>query len=324
MTDILFIERLGDAFDAAIAEPLPRRARWQQGRKALVLAFAVATALAVAALAIAHILSSPDELAANSVACYAAADLSSNVTVVANDRAPIAACADAYRRMGQAAPQMVACANGSSVAVVPGADASTCTRLGLEPLPAGFAASQAKVAKLAQGVLALEGKQDCVQLDELAGGVQRLLADQGWVGWTVKVQSPSQGPCGSVSSLDGSGQRRIDGALDPNQKTVLVGGAPARSTMALLYGGDGLAPSLEDESGKRCYTVAGLTALVNSSAAAAGRSASVELAPALPTPVTFTDARQARYEAGCAVITDVRAASDGRGIVAVIPKPAGS
>jgi hypothetical protein len=35
----------------------------------------------------------------------------------------------------------------------------------------------------------------------------------------------------------------------------------------------------------------------------------------------FTDARQARYADGCAVITDVRAASDGRGIVAVIPKP---
>jgi hypothetical protein len=92
--------------------------------------------------------------------------------------------------------------------------------------------------------------------------------------------------------------------------------------MALLYGSDGLALSLEDESGKSCYTVAALTAVVNARAAAAGRSASVEPAPALPTTGTFTDARQARYEAGCAVITDVRAASDGRGIVALIPKPA--
>jgi len=322
MTDILFIERLGDAFDAAIAEPLSRRARWQQRRNALVLGFAVAAALAAAALAIAHILSSPDELAANSVACYAAADLGSNMTVVANDGAPVAACVDAYRRMGQAVPQMVACANGASVAVVPGADTATCARLGLEPLPAGFAASQAKVAKLAQGVMALENEQDCVRPDELARGVERLLADQGWVGWRVEVQSPSQGPCGTVSSLDGSGRRRIDGALDPNQKTVLVRGAPAHSTMALLYGPDGLAVSLEEESGKRCYTVAALTALVNSRAAAAGRLASVELAPALPTTGTFTDARQARYEAGCAVIVDVHAASDGRGIVAVTPKQA--
>src|SRR5258705_7681403 len=149
--------------------------------------------------------------------------------------------------MGRTVSAMVACANGSSVAVVPGADASTCARLGLEPLPAGFAASQEKVAKLAQGVMALEGSQDCIRPDELARGVERLLADQGWAGWTVQMQSPSQGPCGSVSSLDGSGQRRIDGALDPIQKSVLVRGAPARSTMALLYGADGLAPSLENE-----------------------------------------------------------------------------
>jgi hypothetical protein len=321
MTDILFIERLGDAFDAAIAEPLPRRAHWQQRRKALVLGLAVTAALAAAALAIAHILSTPDELAANSVACYAAANLRSNMTVVANDGAPVAACADAYQRMGQTVPAMVACANGSSVAVVPGADASSCARLGLEPMPAGFAASQAKVAKLAQGILALEASRDCIPPDELARGVEHLLADQGWVGWTVQVQSPSQGPCGSVSGLDGSGQRRIDGALDPIQKTVLVRGAPARSTMALLYGPNGLAVSLEGESGNRCYTVAALTALVNARAALAGRSASVELAAALPQTGMFTDARQARYADGCAVITDVRAASDGRGIVAVIPKP---
>jgi hypothetical protein len=91
--------------------------------------------------------------------------------------------------------------------------------------------------------------------------------------------------------------------------------------MALLYGPNGLAVSLEGESGNRCYTVAALTALVNARAALAGRSASVELAAALPHTGMFTDARQARYADGCAVITDVRAASDGRGIVAVIPKP---
>jgi hypothetical protein len=321
MTDIAFIERLGDAFEAAIAEPEPRRVRWPGRKKALVLGFAMAAALAAAALAIAHVLSSPDELAANSVACYAAADLGSDMTVVANDGAPVAACADAYRRIGRTVPAMVACANGSSVAVMPGADASTCARLGLEPLPGGFAASQAKVTRLAHGILALEAGQDCVQPDELGRGVQRLLDEQGWIGWSVQVQSTAQGPCGTVSSFDGSGQRRIDGALDPAQKTVLVRGAPTRSTMALVYGSDGLAVSLEDESGKRCYTVAALTALVNARAGAVGRSASVEQAPALPATGSFTDARQGRYEAGCAVISDVRAASDGRGIVAVIPNP---
>jgi hypothetical protein len=36
--------------------------------------------------------------------------------------------------------------------------------------------------------------------------------------------------------------------------------------------------------------------------------------------VTFADAREGRYRAGCAVLTDVRAASDGHAIVAVIPR----
>ena len=328
MTEIPFIDRLGHAFEAAIAEPRPHRSRFaprisfQSRRKALVLVVAGAAALVAAALAIAHVLASPDELAANSVACYTAADLSSDVTVVPNHGAPVAACAAAYRKMGQAAPPLVACANGTAVAVIPGADAASCERAGLQPLPAGFAASQANVARLARAVLTLEGQQDCVKPEELARGVERLLTAQGWVGWTAQLQRPTQGPCGTVSSFNGDGQRRIGGALDPSRRVVLVSSGPARSTTTLLYGRDGLAVSLEDTSGQRCYTVAGLTALVEARAAAAGRAGTVQVAAALPATTTLADARQARYTAGCAVILDVHAASDGRGVVAVIPNPA--
>jgi hypothetical protein len=319
MTDIPVIERLGDALDAATADRLPDRVRRRRRRVVLVVGFAAATALGATALAIAHALSSPDVLAANSVACYAAADLGSSMTVVANEGAPVAACGDAYRGMGQIVPAMVACSNGSSVAVFPGADGSTCSRLGLEPLPAGFAASQANVAKLARSVMAVEGGQDCIQPDELARRVRRLLVDQGWIGWTV--HTPARGPCGSVTGLDGSGTRRIEGALDASRKTVLVSSAPARSTTALLYGPNGLAVSLENLSGERCYSVAGLTALVHARTHPTGRSASIALVPPLPTGATFGDDRQSRYEAGCAVVIDVRGAGDGFGIVAVIPRP---
>jgi hypothetical protein len=320
MNEIPFITRLGDEIDAAISRPLPRRMvsrpRWG------VLAIAVALVfLTAAAIAIAHVLSSPDEPATRSIACYARADLSSDVTVVANDRAPVAACSDAYRRMGQAVPSLVACTNGSSVAVVPGGEASVCARLGLEPLPAGYTASQAKVARLARAVLALEASQDCIQPSELARRVQQTLDAQGWLGWRAAVQSTDTGPCGSVSGLDGSGRRRIDGALDAGRKIVLVSGSPARSTMALLYGPSGLARTLEDDSGTRCFTVKALTELVQSRAASVGRSASVELASPLPSTVTFADAREARYRAGCAVLTELRAAGDGYAIVAVVPRP---
>jgi hypothetical protein len=321
MSDIQFVARLGDAFDAAIAAQEPRQARRQPGWRGLVVAAAALTALAFAALAIARVLSSPDELAARSIACYTSADLSSDVTVVANDRAPVAACAEAYRQMGERVPPLIACNHGTSVVVIPGAGASACARAGLAPLPPGFAASQAKVARLAEAVMALEDRQDCVAPAELARGVRRLLDAQGWIGWRAEVRSPLGGPCGTVSNLDGAGRRRIDGALDPSEKIVLVSGVAARSTLALLYGRDGLAPTLEDESGTRCFTISELTTLVQARAESLGRSAGVELAPPLPSSVSIADAREERYRAGCAVLTDVRAARDGLSLVAVIPRP---
>jgi hypothetical protein len=322
MTEIPFVAQLGDALEAAIGEPQPRRSRRQPRRRVLVLGLCAVAALSVAALAIARVLSGPDELAARSVACYAAADLGSDVTVVANDRAPVTACADAYRRLGMSVPPLVACAGSGSVAVIPGSDDSACTRLGLGPLPAGYAASRARMARLADGVLALEASEDCIPPGELARGVGRLLDAEGWTGWKVERGAAGGGPCGSVSSLDGAGRRRIDGALDAIRHVVFVFASAPRSTVALLYGAAGLARSLEDSSGSRCFTVASLTALVQSRLAAVGRTAGVELAPALPSSVSLADARQARYEAGCAILTDVRPAPDGRDVVAVIPRPA--
>jgi hypothetical protein len=319
MTTIPFIDRLGDAIDAAIAEPAPRRFRWQPRRRTLVLVAAVA-ALALAAVAIARVLSSPDELATHSIACYAAADLGSDVTVVANDRTPVAACADAYRQMGRRVPALVACAGDSSVAVIPGSDASVCARLGLQPLPEGYAAWRARTARLGRAILALEGAQDCIAPDKLSRSVRRLLGIQGWTGWKPEVQRPLAGPCGTVSGLDGSGRRSIGGSLDASRRVVIVSGAESRSTAALLYGPTGLARRLEDASGVRCFTIGALTALVQSRVAGAGRSADVQLARRLPSTITFGDGREGRYRAGCAILTDVQAARDGRNVVAVIPK----
>src|SRR5205823_11007862 len=189
MTDIPFVDRLGDALEAAIAEPLPSRLRLRSRRNVFVLAVFAAAALAVAALAVAHVLSSPDRLATTGIACYASADLSSDVTVVPNDRAPVAACADAFRRLGQSVPPLVACANGSSIAVIRAADRGVCARVGLEPLPPGYALARAKVSLLAEAVRALEARQDCLAPDKLARGVEHLLFVQGWQGWTAEVQS---------------------------------------------------------------------------------------------------------------------------------------
>lgn len=267
-------------------------------------------------------MSSPDELASQSIAWYAAPDLGSDVTVIANEGPPVAACAAALRQTGRKVPSLVACATDSSVAVFPSSDGSVCTRLKLQPLPASFAASQAKVARLAAGISSLEARGDCLSATDLVLSVQQLLDRQGWSGWKPEVRSPSAGPCASVSLLDGSGRRSIQGALDSTRHVIIVSTGAARSTMTLLYGTNGLAPVIERESGNRCYTVATVTALVEARATAVGRSARVELDPPLPTTVTIADARGPRYAAGCAIVTDVRPAADGRNFIARVPKTA--
>jgi hypothetical protein len=112
---------------------------------------AAALALALAAIAVAHVLSSADDLATHSIACYAAADLGSDVAVINNDGPPVAACATAFRQMGRSVPPLVACANGATVAVIPGADPSACTRLKLKPLPQSFAASRRRSRAVLEG-----------------------------------------------------------------------------------------------------------------------------------------------------------------------------
>ena len=117
-----------------------------------------------------------------------------------------------------------------------------------------------------------------------------------------------------------TGRRSIIGSLDTSRHVVIVSGSAARSTLTLLYGAHGLAPAIETESGSRCFTVAALTALVQARARAVGRLATVQLGPPLPNTVTLADARGARYDAGCAIVTDLRPAADGRNLVAIIPR----
>jgi hypothetical protein len=320
MTEIPFISHLGDAIERAIAAPQPRHAPWRLRRGGLVLVAAV-VALAIATIAVAHVLTSADELTTRSIACYTGRNLGTNVMVVANDRAPVAACAEAYQKMGLSVPQLVACATDSIVAVIPGSSPAACTRLHLQQLPAGYATSQAKTAQLARAVMALEAQQDCASPTALARGVQKLLDEHGWTDWRAEVHSPLAGPCATVTGLDGSGQRRIEGALDAVRHVVIVSGEASRSTMTLLYSAGGLAATLVDESGSRCFTTAGLKALVDARVRATGRTATVTVGPPLASGVTIAGQRGQRYVAGCAVLSEVSAADDGRNVVATIPKP---
>ena len=318
MSEIPFVKALGDALEGAIAAPAPSRRR--APRRRLVLGLAGAVVFAAGGLAVAALLDSPEKLAANSVGCYDSASLDANVSVPNGVGAPLAQCAAVYESEHQPVPPLVACVRGSVVAVFPGSGEAVCRGLGLSPLPAGYATAREKVGTLERDVIALEKTADCIAPAELARRVDALLARTGWVGWHTQLRlDVSQGPCGSVTGLGGDGRESIAGSLDADHRVVMIFGAPHRSTEALLYGaGTGLAPKVEDASGGQCYSVASLEAYVRGAVAPTGRAVSFTVTTGRPAGEEFGDARAGRYQADCAVLTDLRPAADGLALVGAV------
>jgi hypothetical protein len=315
VSTIPFVNRLGDAISAAIADS--RVARRSRRRRLAALA-AAALVVAGGSVAAARLLNDPEKLATGAIGCYQDAAMRGPVLIVwAGGRSPADACAEAWRQAGQPVPPLVACAYGGAVAVLPGRDQRACQRHALEPLPPGYAAAQGRVARLERAIMAIERGADCLPPAVLAERVQRLLDRSGWAGWTTRLRlDVSPGPCGSVSGLGGGGRRSIAGALDEEGRRVMVFGGPPRSTADLLFGPGGLAPRLQDESGGRCYGAEELAAHVRRRVAAAGRSVTVQTR--IDDRLELADARGARHAAGCAVVTDVGPAANGRDVVVTV------
>ena len=224
MSEILFVARLGDAIETAAARRIAsRRRRVRRLIGGLVGLALVGTSAATAAT----ILGSSERLAAGTVYCYETANLDGGAnSVVAGTRSPVDACA---AETGRSEPR-VACDDGEdAVAVVPGRTAATCERLGLAPLPAGYEPARERVTAFARDVTALEASAGCIPPRELAERVQELLDRSGWTGWRTWLRlDVSDGPCGSVSGLNGDGTRSVEPALDVDGRRVMVFGGPDR------------------------------------------------------------------------------------------------
>jgi len=323
MSDIPYITRLGDALETAVTTTAaaPRRPRRRR-----VWLLAVGGALVVSASAgAAGLLSGSQEQAANSIACYASAppERSESITVVfAVDRSPVDTCAAELRRIGQDPTPLVACSDRESVAVIPGRRSADCTRNGLRPLVAGYEPARARIARLERDVVRLEARLGCVAPSELASRVQALLDRGDWTGWKTRILPPQPGswqPCAAVSTAGGGQGRSLAGALEVQTRYVVVQHDIPRALFELLYGAGGLAPRLEDHSGSACFTAAQLVAHADRELAPSKLRAQVVTPPALPAGARggrFADARQARYEAGCAIVVDVRS-GDRAGIIAL-------
>ncbi len=296
MSEIQFVNKLGDAIEAAIDSPRPVRLR--RRRRIVVLALAV-FALGATGVTVARVLTDSDQVAAGTVACYERPDLGGDTTVLGTViGSPTAACARAWNG---APPPLVACARGSAVAVIPGRGSRACERADLEPLPPGYLESRAKVARLSRDVATLEATADCIPPRELARRAQELLDRTGWTDWRTVLRAGDQGPCGRILQRGGTPELGLGGAVLADVRRLEVKGGPPRSLDRQLFGERSLVVGLMDASGERCLTVAGLQALARRELAVTGRTIHFELAR-LPANSGIEPPRGDRYEEGCAIV----------------------
>lgn len=312
MSEIPFVQHLGDAIEtAAETRARQRTSRFRRRLSAGGVAIAVA---ATGVAAASGVFSGAEKLASTSVGCYERADLAANVAVISpGTSSPADACA----RVLKGAGPLVVCAAPDHVVVFPRAKGATCAQVGLRALPADYAPIRAGINAFARELEQLEASVDCLPPREFERRVQALLdRSDKMTKWRTSLRlDVTDGPCGTVTEIGGDGRRMIEGSLSPETRRVMIFGGAARSTMDLLYGASGLAGSLMDESGSRCHTRADLEATVRRRLAGTGRALTLT---AEKSAADLAGERGRRLAQGCAVVSDVHPARDGRSVVVSI------
>jgi hypothetical protein len=305
MSEIPYVNQLGDAFEKAIAKRARAPRLRRLGRRRYLVAAVAALAVAGGGAAIADMLSDPVDLAAGSVACFSNSNMSGDVAITRNpSRSPVELCAEAQKGSGVAAADLLACRRDRAVVVLPRRGRAGCTALGLAALPRDYKAGRLQVAELQRAVMALERRADCIPPRRLARQVQALLRRSGWTGWRTWLRLDGEiGPCGRVSQPRGDGLREIGGSLDTETHRIMIWGSMPRSLEEILFAPDSVGVRLMDSSGQRCYSLAGLKAHARSMLAPTGRPVSFQLGQ-LVEGDGIEPPRGDRYVEGCAIVVD--------------------
>ena len=281
MSQIPFIDQLGDAIETAIERDAVRsaatgrrsRRKWRRtGLVLAVLAVAGATA-AVAAQRLQH----STRLVAGGIACYAGAgtDASSYYNVEALGRTPEAACKQVFRTdgpasLGQPGVKLVACADPHGyVAVFKATGAvAQCGSEGMSPLQGEqYATAQSRVDRLVAALAAVGANRRCIPPSTLVRDSQQALDRLGWRGWHAQFhrQPFGEGGCGL---FEGTGSSFSDptASLDATHHVVWIMSGPIPALIQLTASQD---MKLLRASGDHCYTPAGARALVRDTVASA-------------------------------------------------------
>lgn len=317
MSEIPFVNRLGDALDTAIAQPA-RSPRARTGRRRYLAVALAALAVGGGGAALAGMFTDPVEIGFGAVGCFQKTEPSGDVAILTDPtRPPVDLCATALPNHGLEARDLIACQwPGHGVVVVVRGDRGGCTKRGLAPLPPMYAAARGRAVRLQRTVMAFEQRVECLAPRPFASRLQALLRARGWAGWRAVVRGGA-GPCGRVSSMGGTDARSIAGYVDGARRTIAVRAAPPLALEHLLFGSASPGVSLFDSSGERCFTVVGLERHVREVLAPAQVPIRFTVGP-LPPNTGVEPPRGGRYAEGCAVYTGAHPAyPDGRAEIVV-------
>ncbi len=246
MSDIPFIDALGDALETAVADrlrstatadaPRARRIRPRRGRRMLIAALAILTLGAAAAVA--ATLSGQTSLVAGGIACYegTGTNASAFFNVEAAGRSPEAACRDTFARRAPssalAGRSLVACTDPHGYVAVfeASGDPAQCRHFTMSPLPRSYTQASARVETLVRDLNAVWLSRDCIPAQTLIDDTQSALDRLGFVGWHARPGAERH-PGGACGMFRGTGITYSDPAasLDAKNHVVWIDRGPSRS-----------------------------------------------------------------------------------------------
>ncbi len=325
MSDIPYVNQLGDAIEAAIARDQESARRWRlprvgglPGRRGAAVVLA-AVAIGSAAAAIAHTLQNSTALVAGGIACYAGTGTGASAyyNVEADGRSPRAACVRVFRTDGPAAlarpgVKFVACADPHRYVAVFRASgaAAQCRSEGMSPLQTRpYAMAQSHVDRLVRALARIGASRPCIPPATLVGDVQGALDRRGWSGWHARIHhNPGGGGCGL---FEGTGSSFSDptASLDAGHHVVWIVPGPIPSLIRLT------GRSTSTCSGPAAGTASRRRAPARSSAKhSASADATIKFALTQEPAGEEVAYAQRAYDRGCTIVGSVTAAPYGRTI----------
>jgi hypothetical protein len=314
--EIPFLTELRREFrNAAIAQAHAERRSWRRR----TLRFLPALLLVFAGAAAAKTLlfePTPTRLVADGLQCVSGTSNAAHFSAVDVEpygRTPAEACSNL---LGVPAARLTPCYDRRHGTVVfeSTGRADQCETLKMAPLPAGYTAATARVARLQSALNHVYDTHVCLTPAQLATQSQHVLDRLGFVGWTTRLfivhGQASHGSCGQYPGI---GNRPSDAtaALIGHGDSVAIQNGPPRPIATLLTSQVG---RLAAKTGSSCHTTAAAQALAQRVFAAHRLTTRFALTQE-PKGEGFEAGDQRQYDHGCTAIISPTTAPNGHTIL---------